>query len=435
MIESFQDTTIPTPAVTEQQCAVSALRSFPIGLSVTPTDLLYESVLEPITMDIQWATRTTPPTFRDTENSNGYLDEVGAGNTSITTIKYNGKSYTLDSVQLTAPSHREWILPRSDMQANKADCILTFVTSADTISYKYIVIVAPLLFTSGTTSPGYLQGLANTSSTGPFTLRSLFPDNPNTLFAYYSSCLNGYTNNASTENVGVFVSVRGTTVNASLMNTIATNQNMTTDTENNFIYPSYTPPFVSRLNRTGQTIGGTFPFTGYVQTTNVFLDYASASLNYRNISMIEREDTLDSYKCVPIDPDKNIEDGKIRVDAESGELLTDVVNEREKVRAADATKGGIEPGRLEKYLGAALGVIMAIILIGSTGYFIYTFFFRKDTPSTVPGAVPGAVAAAAAATVTGDPSTEKGWIMTIPYVLFATVIAALIGFIVGAFMS
>jgi hypothetical protein len=164
------------------------------------------------------------------------------------------------------------------------------------------------------------------------------------------------------------------------------------------------------------------------------LDYAAASSRYRNIGTIQREDSLDSYKCVPLDPDKNIEDGKIRVNADTGELLTDVVKEREIVRAADSTKGGMEPGRLEKYLGTALGVILAVILFGSIGYFVYTLFISTGSSKVLP--ISGAAAAAAAAaTVAPGPPTEESWVQKIPMYGLLTLIAGFIGFIIGAMLS
>jgi hypothetical protein len=68
-----------------------------------------------------------------------------------------------------------------------------------------------------------------------------------------------------------------------------------------------------------------------------------------------REDNLDSYKCVPLEPSQNVKDGKIIVDTESGELLSQVLKED-------------KPGKVKK--GA--GVTPATMPLPS---FLYPLFY------------------------------------------------------------
>ena len=195
-------------------CPSGAITRFPLQLSATITDLLYDGVSEPITMDIQWAARSTPPMFVDPKTESK-TDEVGAGNTNLTTLRFMNNSYTVSSVQIIKASHTAWVLPSTTM--NLEDIVITFSTSSTTTQYVYITFVIPIIRTSALTSPNYFTGLSDSNSNGPFSLQSCFPTNPQARFAYYSTCLKGYSSGASTQSSYIFVSTDGIPVSATLM--------------------------------------------------------------------------------------------------------------------------------------------------------------------------------------------------------------------------
>jgi len=117
-------------------CSPGAIKSFPLDLAITVTDTLYDSVDEPVTMDIQWATRSTPPMFI-TPMTNCITDEVGAGNTNLTTLRFMNNNYTISAVQIITASHKNWILPNSLQSSNFEDIEITFSTTSATTPYNY----------------------------------------------------------------------------------------------------------------------------------------------------------------------------------------------------------------------------------------------------------------------------------------------------------
>ena len=92
---------MPTPQI----CPPTAISSFPLTLGFGPiTSERYDSVSEPLTMDFQWASRSTPPLFT-TPKSSAITDEVGSGNTNISTLRFMNNNYSIASVQII----RSWI--------------------------------------------------------------------------------------------------------------------------------------------------------------------------------------------------------------------------------------------------------------------------------------------------------------------------------------
>ena len=349
-------------------CSPGAIKSFPLDLAITVTDTLYDSVDEPVTMDIQWATRSTPPMFI-TPMTNCITDEVGAGNTNLTTLRFMNNNYTISAVQIITASHKNWILPNSLQSSNFEDIVITFSTTSATTPYNYLTFVIPILRFAGASDPSYLKGLSDRNSNGPFSLQSCFPTDPRARFARYVTCLAGYSSGAPTQNVYIFVSTSGIQANQATMLKILE----TTGRSDKF--GIYNTPFTNRLTGgSGSGASGAQPgsrpgfiqniadFSNKVQTTTQLLNYAGFKALYPSVDTNIRQDDTSAYQCVPIDPDSAIVDGKINVDLKSGEVLSDVLDKRNHLRSANAVSAGMSPGRVEKYLGTALGIVLLIIL-------------------------------------------------------------------------
>ena len=393
-----------------QQCSSGAIKSFPLQIAVTATDTLYDSVSEPITMDIQWATRSTPPMFRDPK-VNAITDEVGAGNTNLTTLRYMNNNYSILSVQLIKASHKAWIIPATSQATNMEDIIITFSASSDTVQNKYIAFVIPILRTSTTTSPTYLTGLSNPNASGPFSLQSCFPANPRARFAYYSTCLRGSTTGAPTQNMSVFLSTDGIQVSATLMTKILDLTGRTNE------FPAYISSFTTQLAGETTVLKTIGDFTNYVNSTTQLLNYNNFKKLYPSVETNLRQDDTSAYQCVAIDPDSAIVDGKLSVDIKSGEVLTNVLEQRNNVRAAANVSGSMEPGRLEKHMSTALGVIFTIFL------FWAIFYFAVIGYRTIMSSPDGPLVDA------------PSWIISIPNYAVIMLIAGFIGFVVGTMLN
>jgi hypothetical protein len=106
-------------------------------------------------------------------------------------------------------------------------------------------------------------------------------------------------------------------------------------------------------------------------STNQILNHASFSQMYPSIQTGLRQDDVSAYQCVPIDPDSDIQDGKLQVDIKSGEVLTDVMAKRAALRASHEVAASTGPSRMSTYLGSALGIVLIIIFSLSVVFGIF----------------------------------------------------------------
>jgi hypothetical protein len=230
------------------------------------------------------------------------------------------------------------------------------------------------------------------------------------------------------EYVTVFLSVAGLDVPSELLTSIKRERYAQ-------VYPTFAAPFMTRINtaQTSVSSGTTGkPFIQYIQTTDQLLNYTNAGKQYVDASKLIREDDLDAYQCVPLDPDRNIQDGKIKVDLETGEVLSDVIAEREAVRAADSTKGSMEPGRLEKYMGTAIGIVLAVIFFSLILYFIWNWIRHATGYTALDGiAVPAAAVGVGAASA----GISESWAQSIPKYGLLILVGGFGGFLIGAMLS
>lgn len=384
-------------------CPAGAITSFPLQMAITATDILYDSANEPITMDFQWAARSTPPAFVDTVTST--TDEVGAGNTNLTTLRFLNNSYTVSSVQFVTASHSSWILPITAQEKNKEDVIITFSSENTNTVYTYLTFIIPILRSGSALEPFYLKGLSNPNANGPFSLQDLFPKNPKARFAYYSTCLAGYSQTSPTTNVYVFVCTDGLQVSSGLMDGILKASGKSTS------FGDFTPPYISRLTNISTILSSNTDFTNFVMTTTDLLNYQNFSTAYPTMDTNIRKDDTSAYQCVPIDPD-SVVDGQINVDLTTGGLsLKDVMEQRDALRAAHGLKASMDPGRLEAFLGTALGIMLAVVFTMAVLYFLFAY---------VSGVQPG---------------QTDDWIYSIPKYVLIVLFASLFGFVVGSMVS
>jgi len=400
-------------------------------MALTATDSLYDSVSESLTMDLQWSSRATPPVFM-LPTTDGITDEVGAGNTNLSTLRYNNNTYTIASVQIIRASHTTWILPDTNQSLNMEDIVMTFRTNSDTTPYKYVVFVVPIL-RGGSAVPSYLGGLANPTGNGSYSLKSCMPTNTRSVFAYYSICLAG---SPSTQNAYVFIATEGIQASATTMSAVKAKLGASTTS-----FSTWKPPFIQQLNTNTLRINAVNIFNMKVQTTNQLLNFDDFKRMYPNTDQNVRTDSTAAYKCVQLDPDSTIADGNLQVDLNTGNpvTLSSVVAQRAAAQAAAGVKSSMDPGRLSKYLGTALGAILASILFATIIYFAVAWFSggtAAPIPAGVPAGTPAASAAAAAAAAAATPPSSFAAILqSLPMYGILILIAGFVGFIIGAMIS
>jgi hypothetical protein len=304
---------------------------------------------------MQWGTRTTPPVFLKQATSGGTIDEKDGS----TTLRYNTNTYNLISVQIAKATHTSWLVPTKSQPDNKEDLIFIFTSSA--ADPRILMIVVPIIRTGrARTDPLYLTALGATTEAdagkGPFSLEDCLPLRD---YIKYTSCLNGYSTDAPTANAVMYVDVSGISVSPTLMDGIKRNLG--------FDFPTPVSYFMNKFSgskiMTAETIGKV------VSISSPFVTYEPP---------IVAEASTDNYKCMPLDM------AQIQTsDMVGAKTLTEVLLPKAKEAKI------LDPGKLEKGISIALGVVMGIMFFGLGFYMIFTFIQgARGAASTVSGAAP-----------------------------------------------
>ena len=364
-------------------CPTGSIQSFPLKLGFTPTESDYSqpTVQESISIDVNWAPRTAAPTF-DTNEPSGYTDEGSSQLSNQTTLRYNGRKYTLLSVQVCEATHTNWVVPTVDTSINNYDVIVTFQSSIDTID-KYVMLVMPLLST-GALDPNYLTGLVGTADTNAtFSVKDCFPE-PNANFVMYSTCLIPTQANTTYKNMDVFVCYDGTQITTTLQEALKA------------ALPTgapYISTVDSGLTRRLSTLANQGDFGKKIMTTACLLNPKGCSQVTEGFTDASGSN-LSAFKCVPFDPDTQIKGGAIVLDTTTGLPLTQIDAARQAMR--DERTGRIPPTSL-KIIEYSIAVILAITGIGILCYIGFLLLGR----SSVAGAA--GIAGAAAAPIPRSP--------------------------------
>jgi hypothetical protein len=338
-------------------CSPFGIRDFPILNSVPVTPTLNASIYEEIPLDIQWGPKATEPSFiYDGTYADMGFTEYFSSDPSTTTLRLNGNSFNLLSVQICAPKHTS-LLPEDKQRDCSGEIILSF-RAQNKISESYLLLCIPIL-TRSTTSPSiYLEALRTGRLDGkPTSLLSVVPKDQH--YISYSTCLQKQDAKGTYANqVRVFVFTEG------------------------LLYPQDAfGELVKKTKRTGA------PYLHEVVLPDGLRDKSQALLfsiatetDYKSFlrysqyypqgqpdSSQYRTDELNSYKCVPLEPSKNIRDGKLVVDTESGELLSEVLKEDDTGKSKRAR---ITPAMIEKIIAFSIALIILTFVLLVLAYIL-----------------------------------------------------------------
>jgi hypothetical protein len=354
-------------------CPANSIQAFPVGLSSTivPTAELYTSVLQPLLFDFQWGTRSTNPQFEDGQN--GLINE-----TSTSSLRYNGLTYELESVQFTSPTHRTWIAPQSSSTNNQEDIILTFsYTNLGSNRSEYVIIVVPILRVPETTNSPYFNAFATTNAPTQMSISSVIPSGASTLFAVYSTCFNGTGLGTPNQNVLNVIAVNGLNVTDLTMARIKSSFNQLQAGGTPRPYSAYVAPLELTISSQIRTISTDSDFRLRVTTTKNILVPPGAG---ENPNRDPAEETVDAYKCVPFDPEKQMLNGKIKLDPNTGTPLNIVESQRSDLKKSIETNLKIPAEVYSKYVSTALAFFFTIIVVVVV---IYVFIGAAIGPSMV----------------------------------------------------
>lgn len=277
----------------------------------------YDNLRDIFPIEFNFGPRATAPIF--SSSNTGVLDDSSLS--SPATIRYNGRTYTLTKSQITQPYNKSYIIQQANKDANFGDLTLLFKISElvpnEEGVQKYLIISVPLL-KNGSTDVSYLSGLAGITANGPFSLEQCLPAGRD--FAVFTTCLDATTPLKAL----VMVFFKGCQVTPTTVDRIIANTTGIVDTPSKVFTNSLTvpPDFTLRTP-------ATFSLTDFQKTVIV------SSLTYKETtSMVtSRIDSPNAYKCVPFDPDIDINDSNIVIDTTTGytKSMTDILAERQDV--------------------------------------------------------------------------------------------------------
>ena len=324
----------------EATCPIGALTSFPLGIGFTPTTSIYNSLPRDTSrIQLMWGTRMTHPSFLRGPDNGGIIDEQ----TGMTTLRYNTNTYNLMSVQMCKSTHTPWVLPVSSQPSNKEDLMFIFNTNAVSTTPIIMIIVPIVRNGEAKTDPKYLTGLdVSGSSTGPYSMQDCVPLGD---YVKYSTCLNGYSTEATTANALVFVDISGLAVSEARMTSIQKNGGFGATG-----FPAATAYFMNKFSTMTVSVTAS-TIMNQVSITSPFVNYVPPS---------NAPPTTDDYKCMPLDMTQ------IQASDLSGaKTLTQILLPELKDEKI------LDPGKLERGISIALGVIMGIMFFGLGIYMLW----------------------------------------------------------------
>ena len=364
-------------------CPSTGIRDFPIQNNVKVNDDLILAVKESYLVSVQWAQRSDAPKI----GGGGFFNEGAqhSAATNQTTLRLQGNSYTLQSIQLCKPQHTGFVRD-AEKPLVQAELVLCFSGNGSGAE-KYVFFCIPIL-NKPTTSPNvYLTATVNGRLPGgPISVGSIMPNNQG--FLCYSTCLNQVQSGKSVATQArVFVFYEGVFFGGAANTTgLQLPDNITPTT--------MAVPF---------TLQNDIDFKNFLRSSDLKTGKGDAALN-------RRVDATSAYKCTPLNPDTQIKDGKIVVDTQKGELLSQVLQERTADLSTEAPSGGLTPGDIQKVIAIAFGIGFGLLILSLLAYFVSIY-------STGEGSFPE-----------GDVISIPEWMSNIG----PSIAIAVIGFIVGA---
>jgi len=202
--------------------------SYPLRISIPANKLNdeYEKIKDCFSFlisSLSFKPRFDNPNFEDEARLSGRIDE------DINAIEMNVKGiiYKLESVQISLPTHPDWI-PNSDISKriqNKLDITVTLYNINEE-DPKYIIFVIPLIVDNSVTQDNtYLQGLAYLNEMNLYSIETIFRGVPDKDYVTYETCV------GEGDNIFVCFNYTGIKISTTLYNSLLalwTNQNLST---------------------------------------------------------------------------------------------------------------------------------------------------------------------------------------------------------------
>jgi len=111
-----------------------------------------------------------------------------------------------------------------------------------------------------------------------------------------------------------------------------------------------------------------------------------------------------AYKCVTIDPSRDIKNGKILIDPDTGKRLSQSVEDAEKEEKQNQETASISPKDIMETIAIIIGIVIGIMLLIGLFYFVYTFVTTRKSTGDPPMDPKVAHAINAVGKIAGNPN-------------------------------
>lgn len=338
-------------------CSPEGIRDFPIQNNVAVSAVLNDSIPGNLLLDVQWGIRSTAPSF---ESNSIFLREGEKGQgTQSTTLRLQGNTYTLRTVQIVSPLHTKFL--DSSLQSQVRGEVLLIFGRLSSLGNSYLIFATPLLAGTTAAPSQYLVSLQNDRLPGrPITLESLV--SPSLKYTTYTTCVQQtQQNKTQPAQIQVLVFRDGIVFDEAGIQAIRVKSQGqgsqsfgTLQLPDNLIAKTQSALFTIRTEEDYKT----FFRTGLLQSSGSGSQGGTGG---------RRTDTTSSYKCVPLNPDQNVRDGKIVIDTDKGVPLSQVLDDK---KDGDTPSGNITPGDVERAIAILVGVVVGIFVLSVIAYVI-----------------------------------------------------------------
>ena len=389
-----------------QVCNSSALKTFPNKLLFGVNSELYSSKSpQPLNITFSWGTRSSPPGFDDTGTGVLLPEPNVVGNT----FRYLNYTYTLSKVQFTPPLHNSWVVPNSRQTVNKEDIVLTYTNSEKINDIPRVIIInIPIIRSDVTTyDPAYLVALSNPNTpTTSLSIKNIFPNRKNDIYLYYHICAQGYNAGDVPQDIISIVYVNGLYVSNTLMNNIMRQFNQVSGT-----FAAYQPPITLNFSSSSINAFDNKMFDTYVKHGFNLIDHVEISTG------VQIQPDMNAYKCVPLNPDKDVSGGQLNIDPETGILYSEIDAERKRLinEATSPRPNFISQEKFVESVSQYMSIIIVVIIFGILFFMIFS--------NTSTGGAPGEHSSFLVRML------QK--LSAVPLILIIGVVAGFIGYLVG----
>ena len=249
------------------------------------------------------------------------------------------------------------------------------------------VLVIPIYQSSaGFSSSGTTLKNALASSSTPINLENLIPLNADVI--RYSSCIELLNKTHKTLSVAVWrrgIQWQNTNSNFPKGADLAPAGIPLFLTENSPTANSFKDDFKTSEKILGKELVQneiSIPYSITIQADSVDYDTRFRQMYYSK-KVVKSKQVGQDLKCVAIDRDRDIKNGRLVIDPNTGETLENTLEEEEaeqaELRLEESATPQVEPSTIEKWISAILGTIFGLFLLALAVIFMKRYLSSKNT--------------------------------------------------------